>query len=99
MDFKVIYKDTFLEDFERILRSIAAHNHAAARKLGLNTLRLSESLSSFPERYPRVRGRPSVRRFVVQRHFKVFYRVQPGSGTVEILRFWDGRRGSDPFSL
>jgi hypothetical protein len=26
----------------------------------------------------------------------VFYRVQPESRTVEVLRCWDGRRDSDP---
>jgi hypothetical protein len=30
MDFKVIFKDTFLADLERIVRLIAVHNPAAA---------------------------------------------------------------------
>jgi plasmid stabilization system protein ParE len=55
-----------------------------------------EGLSFFPERHPKVRQRPGVRRFIVKKYFKVFYRVQHESRTVEMLRCWDGRRESDP---
>jgi plasmid stabilization system protein ParE len=96
MDFKVIFKDTFLADLERIVRLIAVHNPLAAQKLGLLVVQTSESLSFFPERHPKVRQRPGVRRFIVKKYYKVFYRVQPESRTVEVLRCWDGRRESDP---
>ena len=96
MDFKVIFKDTFLADLERIVRLIAVHNPAAARKLGELIVQTGESLSFFPERHPRVRQRPGVRRSIVKKHFKVFYRVRHESRTVEILRLWDGRRANDP---
>ncbi len=96
MDFKVIFKDTFVEDLERTVRWIAVHNPAAARKLGEIIVQMAESLSFFPERHPKVRQRPGIRRFIVKKHFKVFYRVQHESRTVEILRCWDGRRKSDP---
>ena len=55
-----------------------------------------ESLSFFPERHPQVRQRTGIRRFVVQKNFKVFYRVRLDSRLVEILRCWDGRRDTDP---
>jgi toxin ParE1/3/4 len=96
MDFKVIFKDPFLEDLERIVRLIAVHNPAAAQNLGKSIIEISESLGFFPERYPKVRQRPGVRRFIVKKHFKVFYRIQHQSRTVEILRLWDGRRANDP---
>jgi addiction module RelE/StbE family toxin len=96
MDFKVIFKDTFLADLERIVRFIAVHNPDAALKLGELIIQTGESLSFFPERHPKVRQRPGVRRFIVKKHYKVFYRVQAESRTVEILRCWDGRQGSDP---
>ena len=96
MDFKVIFKDTFLEDLEGIIRLIAAHNSEAAQNLGETIIRLSESLTFFPERFPKVRHRTGVRRFVVKQRFKVFYRVQHESKTVEILRCWDGHRQTDP---
>ena len=96
MDFKVIFKDSFLEDLERIVRSVAVHNPAAASKLGEIIVCTGESLSFFPERHPKVRQCPGVRRFIVRKYFKVFYRVQHESRTVEILRCWDGRRETDP---
>ena len=96
MDFKVIFQDTFLDDLERVVSSIAAHNPQAARRLGEVIVRQSERLSFFPERHPRVRQRPAIRRFIVRRYFKVFYRVRNETRTVEILRCWDARRSSEP---
>ena len=34
MDFKVIFRDTFLADLENVLESIAAENPTAALRLG-----------------------------------------------------------------
>ena len=96
MDFKVIFKDTFLEDLGQIVRRIAVHNPTAALKLGQLIVQTGERLNFFPERYPKVPQRPGIRRFIVKGHFKVFYRVQPDSKTVEILRCWDAHRESDP---
>ena len=95
MDFKVIFKDTFLGDLERIVRVIALHNPSAAQKLGEDIIRTAESLSFFPERYPKVRQRPEARRFITKKHYKVFYRLLHELKTVEILRLWDGRREND----
>ena len=96
MDFKVIFRETFIEDLEGIVRSIATHNPEAAHALGEIMISTAESLNFFPERYPGIRQRPGIRRFIVKRHFKVFYRVQHDSKTVEILRCWDGRRETEP---
>lgn len=96
MDFKVIFKETFVADLERIIKLIAVHNPQAAQKLGLMIIQAGENLSFFPERHPKVRQRPGIRRFVVKKYFKVFYRIQHELRIVEILRCWDGRRGSDP---
>lgn len=96
MDFKVIFKDPFLADLEAIVRSIAVQNPEAARQLGILLVQTAESLSFFPERHPQVTQRPGIRRFVVKKYFKIFYRVQAESRQVEILRCWDGRRESDP---
>jgi|SRR5437868_572900 len=52
MDFKVIFRDTFIEDLERIVRSIAIHNPDAARKLGEIIIARSESLRFFPNDIP-----------------------------------------------
>ena len=72
MDFKVIFKDTFLADLERIVKSIAVHNPVAALKLGDLIVKASGSLSFFPERHPKVHQRPGLRRFIVRKYFKVF---------------------------
>lgn len=96
MDYRVIFRDTFVSDLERIVKWIAVHDPSAARKLGDIIIQGGESLCFFPERHPKVRQRPGVRRFIVKKHFKVFYRVHPESRIVEVLRCWDGRRDSDP---
>ncbi len=96
MDFKVIFQETFLADLERIVCFIADKNPIAARRLGEQIINASESLTFFPERHPRVRQRPAIRRFIVTKWFKVFYRVQHESRTVEILRCWDGRQQGEP---
>ena len=96
MDFKVIFKDTFLDDLERVVRLIAVHNPSAACKLGTRIIQNGENLCFFPERHPKVRQRPGVRRYIVGKYYKVFYRVKFESRTVEVLRCWDGRRETDP---
>jgi toxin ParE1/3/4 len=99
MDFKVIFRDTFLDDLERVVRSIAVRNPVAAHKLGELIIAAGESLRFFPERHPRVRQRPAIRRLIVKKYFKVFYRVRREGMVVEILRCWDGRRGTEPLIL
>jgi plasmid stabilization system protein ParE len=96
MDFKVIFSDTFIADLEGIIRSVAIHNPDAARSLGESIVAAGEHLSFFPERHPKVRQRPGIRRFIIARYFKVFYRVRHASNTVEVLRCWDGRREHNP---
>jgi plasmid stabilization system protein ParE len=96
MDFKIVFRDTFLEDLDRVVRSVAFHNPAAASKLGEMIISAGERLSFFPERHPRVQQRRAIRRFIVKKYFKVFYRVHRETMTVEILRCWDGRRGTEP---
>ena len=96
MEYKVIFKDPFLEDLERLIRRVAMNDPSVALKLGELILRMGEALKFFPERHPKVRQRPGVRRFVVKRVFKVFYRVRHESNTVEVLRCWDGRQEGNP---
>jgi plasmid stabilization system protein ParE len=96
MDFKVIFRKTFRDDLERILRYISESNPEAAGKLGGFVVDACERLSFFPERYPAVSQRPHIRRLIVAKHYKVFYRVKHKTKKVEILRCWDARRESDP---
>ena len=83
MDFKVIFKDSFIEDLEDIVLRIASENPSAGRILGELILQYCESLSFFPERYPKVKQRPILRRFIVKKRYKIFYRVNPPE--------WNGR--------
>jgi plasmid stabilization system protein ParE len=96
MDFKVIFQNTFLEDLEGLVGPIAQNNPTAAARIGDKIITKAESLRYFPERYPRLRKRPTIRRFIIQRNIKVFYRVDAEAKAVLILRCWDGRRGDDP---
>ena len=96
MEYKVVFKDSFLEDLERLIRRIAVDNPSVALKIGELLIRMGESLKFFPERHPKLRQRPGIRRFVVKKVFKVFYRVRHDSNTVEVLRCWDGRQERDP---
>jgi plasmid stabilization system protein ParE len=83
MDFKVIFQETFLEDLKSTVELVAAHNPAAARKLGETIITTGEGLGFFPERHPRVSQRPGIRRFIIQKHFKIFYRVDHAARVVE----------------
>lgn len=96
MDFKVIFTQTFCDDLEQIVTYVAKHNPEAASKLGGLVVDTCEGLTFFPERHPTVRQRPHIRRLIVAKHYKVFYRVKRKTRKVEILRCWDSRRGSDP---
>lgn len=96
MDFKVILSNTFVADLEGVVRSVAIHNPVAAQRLGETMIAAAERLRFFPERHPKVRQRPGIRRFIIARYFKVFYRISYASKTVEVLRCWDGRREHDP---
>jgi len=91
MDFKVTFRDTCIADLEEIVRSVARHNPVAAQHLGESVIAAAERLSFFPERHPKVRQRPGLRRFIIARYLKVFYRINYASKTVDILRCWDGR--------
>lgn len=96
MDYKVVFRESFLADLEDIVGQIAAHNPTAALRLGKRIVSMGEGLAIFPALHPRVRQRPELRRYIVARHDKVFYRVLSESCTVEVLRCWDGRRATQP---
>ena len=48
MDFKVVFKDTFIEDLAQIVGQIAAHDASAGQNFGENIIKTAESLSFFP---------------------------------------------------
>jgi len=96
MDFQVIFRDTFLADLEELVRRISIQSPQAGQRFGETIVSAGEDLRFFPQRHPTVRQRPGIRRFVIKKYFKVFYCVDSENKIVEILRLWDGRRGTDP---
>lgn len=74
MDFRVIFKEPFLEDLERIVKRIAVHDPTAAHKFGNLVVETCERLCFFPERHPRLRQRPNIRRVLIKNFYKVFLR-------------------------
>jgi plasmid stabilization system protein ParE len=46
-----------------------------------------------------VNGRPNVRRILHKPWFLIYYRVDAGRQTVEIVRFWDARQNPDALRL
>ena len=43
MDYKVIFKESFIEDLERIVRKIAVDNPVAARDFGQQAIKLARA--------------------------------------------------------
>lgn len=96
MGFKVIFSETFRDDLAEIIRRIARDNPEAAIRFGDLVLDLAESLQTFPERFPFVRRSERFRRLVAGNNHVVFYEVNYETQVVDVLRLWDGRRGSMP---
>ena len=74
MDYKVILSPLALADLEQIVRYVAAHDAAAAQRLGTRLLDQAETLCRLPHRGGRVRARPGVMKLLL-RPYLIFYRV------------------------
>jgi plasmid stabilization system protein ParE len=88
------------EEAERDLFAIIDHigidNPAAARKVYHRIMSSLRHLGRFPRMGPAT-GLPEVRTRNVPRYaYKASYRIE--GEDVLVLRVWDGRRGSEPFS-
>jgi addiction module RelE/StbE family toxin len=92
----VIYSEQALTDLHDITAFIAADNVEAAIRFGNRLVDLAESLRYLPER-----GRPVKKwngvRVIVLSPYLIFYRYEPATNQVEVLRFWHGAR--DPTTL
>lgn len=86
-------------DLGQIVGFLAQKNPAAAERLGHALIDHALSLDRWPHRGAAVKDRPGVRRLVHKPWFIIFYRFDAGRNTVEILRFWDGRRNPEAFRL
>jgi antitoxin ParD1/3/4/toxin ParE1/3/4 len=95
MDYRVILSRPSLRDLGEIARYIAQDNPAAAERVGLELVRLAESLAALPRRGGPLRARPGVRRLVSDPYL-VTYRIDETQRIVYVLRFWHAKR--DPQS-
>jgi addiction module RelE/StbE family toxin len=92
----VIYSEQALTDLHDVTAFIAADNAEAAIRFANRLVDLAESLRHLPER-----GRPVKKwkgvRVIVLSPYLIFYRHEPATNQVEVLRFWHGAR--DPSTL
>lgn len=95
MDYQVILSRPALRDLGEIARHIAEDNPPAAERVGLELLRLAESLAVMPRRGGQLRARPGVRRLVADPYL-VTYRIDETQRVVYVQRFWHAKR--DPQS-
>jgi toxin ParE1/3/4 len=91
MDYRVILSRPALRDLGEIARYIAQDNPAAAERVGLELVRLAESLAVMPRRGGQLRARPGVRR-LVNEPYLVTYRIDETQRVVYVLRFWHAKR-------
>jgi toxin ParE1/3/4 len=91
MDYRVILSRPALRDLGEIARYIAQDNPTAAERVGLELVRLAESLAIMPRRGGQLRARPGVRRLVSEPYL-VTYRVDETQRVVYVLRFWHAKR-------
>lgn len=91
MDYRVILSRPALLDLGEIARYIDQDNPTAAERVGLELVRLAESLAVMPRRGGQLRARPGVRRLVSEPYL-VTYRIDETQRVVYVLRFWHAKR-------
>jgi len=98
MDYRVIFSRPALRDLGEIARYIAKDNPAAAERVGLQLLALSESLTTMPRRGRELKGRSGVRQ-LVHKSYLISYRIKESDQCVYILRFWHSKRDPQTWNL
>ena len=91
MDYRVILSRPALRDLGEIARYISQDNPTAAERVGLELVRLAESLAVMPRRGGQLRARPGIRR-LVNEPYLVTYRIDETQRVVYVLRFWHAKR-------
>jgi plasmid stabilization system protein ParE len=89
--YTVIFSQGADKDIIGIVKHVAAENPEAAKKLGSRLLDLALSLDSMPYRGSKVKKRRGVLKLIHQSYL-IYYRVNEGNKTVEVLRFLHGAR-------
>jgi plasmid stabilization system protein ParE len=98
MDCTVVYSERSLSDLHDIAAFIAADNAQAALTFANRLVDLAESLRRMPERGRPVKNWKNVR-VVVLAPYLIFYRFEPTTNHVDVLRFWHGARDPDTLEI
>jgi plasmid stabilization system protein ParE len=94
MAIKIIWSEPALGDLASLTEFIAEDNPSAAEKTGMAILKRIANLKKYPSMgrvVPEI-GRQDVRE-LVNRPFRIIYRLDRNQAFIEILRIWHGARG------
>jgi plasmid stabilization system protein ParE len=91
MDFRVQITGPAIADLAEIVSYISQDNAEAAKAVGNNLLDAALSLGKAPFKGSRYAKLGDVRKLTLT-PFKIFYRVNDRTNTVQILRFWHSAR-------
>ena len=91
MAFNVIITDPANDDLDEITTYISEElqSPSAADRLTKRIGKIIDNLSSMPEMYDTLDQNPSLRKVPIGKYLMIF-RLDPSSGTVQILRFFHG---------
>ena len=89
MGCKIIFSPQAIADLAAIVRRIARDNPQAAVRTGHALIKRVAILENFPLLGSSYSKRPGVRK-LVSRPYLIFYRVNPDTHCVDILRYWHG---------
>jgi plasmid stabilization system protein ParE len=94
MAFLVRVTEIANDDLAALVRFIARDNPPAAERFGSELLEKLKLLQEQPllGRVVPERANPNLRE-IIQRPYRIVYRVSEQHKTVEVLRFWHGARG------
>lgn len=91
MAFNVIITEPANDDLDEITTYISEElqSPSAADRLTKRIGKIIDNLSSMPEMYDTLDQNPSLRKVPIGKYLMIF-RLDPSSGTVQILRFFHG---------
>ena len=91
MGFRVIFAPQAIERLSEIVRFVARDNPDTAMRFGNRLIDQAQMLSSFPELGSPYPKRPGVRRLRYRSYF-IYYRIDHGRQTIEVLDYWHSAR-------
>jgi toxin ParE1/3/4 len=98
MDYAITLSFSARHDIQNIVRYISIDSPERAMEFGQFLIAKTKSLGQFPEigRVVPEFGDSAIREIIV-RSYRIIYRVNHRNCTVEIIRFWHGKRGIPTF--